>query len=154
VEDLSLLGNAAAVPIVIAITQFLKKSFNFNRKADVISLFVSFLVCLGWQFYYAADADIMAMVNSTLIVKIRHTIDLLVVSFATWLSASKSYDLFIGDKKWNKKMEEIHTEKEDLKKQVEVLTNGHEPSEPGPEDADLDQRLRDILEEEERNARS
>jgi hypothetical protein len=152
--DISLLGNAAAVPIVIAITQFLKKSFNFNRKADVISLFVSFWVCLGWQFYYAADADIMTLVNATLIVKIRHTIDLIVVSFATWLSASKSYDLFIGDKKWNKKMEEIHTEKEDLKKQVEVLTNGHEPSEPVAEDADLDQRLRDILEEEERNGRS
>lgn len=146
--DISLLGNAAAVPIIIAITQFLKKSFNFNRKADVISLLVSFVVCLGWQFYHAAEADIMVMLNATLVVKIRHTIDLLVVSFATWLSASKSYDLFIGDKKWNKKMEEIHVEKEDLKKQVEVLTNGNGTIEPVAEDTDLDERLRHILEEE------
>jgi hypothetical protein len=146
--DISLLGNAAAVPIIIAITQFLKKSFNFNRKSDVISLLVSFLVCFGWQFYHAAEADIMTMLNATLVVKIRHTIDLIVVSFATWLSASKSYDLFIGDKKWNKKMEEIHVEKEDLKKQVEVLTNANEPTETVADDTGLDQRMREILDEE------
>lgn len=152
--DISLLGNVAAVPIIVAITQFLKKSFNFSRKSDVISLLVSFLVCSGWEFYHTADADILLMWTAPLIAKIRHTIDLIIVSFATWLSASKSYDLFIGDKKWNKQMEEIHTEKEDLKKQVEVLTNEHEPTEPLAEDAVLDQRLREILEEEERNARS
>lgn len=152
--DISLLGNAAAVPIIIAITQVLKKNFQFNRKADVISLLVSFVVCFGWQFYHAADADVMLMLSAPLITKIRYTIDLIVVSFATWLSASKSYDLFIGDKKWDKAMKEIHTEKEDLKKQVEVLTNGHGPTEPVAEDADLDQRLRDILEEEDGNARS
>jgi hypothetical protein len=146
--DISLLGNAAAVPIIIAITQFLKKSFNFNRKSDVISLLVSFLVCFGWQFYHAAEADIMTMLNATLVVKIRHTIDLIVVSFATWLSASKSYDLFIGDKKWNKKMEEIHVEKEDLKKQVEVLTNANAPTETVADDTGLDQRMREILDEE------
>lgn len=152
--DISLLGNAAAVPIIIAITQVLKKNFQFNRKADVISLCVSFLVCSGWEFYHAADADIMLMWAAPLIAKIRHTIDLIVVSFATWLSASKSYDLFIGDKKWNKAMEEIHTEKEELKKQVEVLTNGHGATEPVAENTDLDQRLRDILEEGNTNAGS
>lgn len=152
--DISLLGNAAAVPIIIAITQALKKNFNFNRKADVISLLVSFAVCFGWQFYHAADADVMLMLAAPLITKIRYTIDLVVVSFATWLSASKSYDLFIGDKKWDKKMEEIHTEKEDLKKQVEVLKNGNGHTEPVEEDPELDQRLRDILEEGGNDARS
>src|SRR5262245_1079030 len=104
-EDLSLLGNAAAVPIIVAITQFLKKNFNFKRKANVISLLVSFGVCIGWEFYYTPAEQLLELWGNGVISTGKHGIHLTLVSIATWLSASKSYDLFVGDKKRGKEMD-------------------------------------------------
>jgi hypothetical protein len=146
--DLSVLGNAAAVPIVVAITQFLKKSFDFKRKADVISLLVSLVVCFGWEFYHTAEADLFLLWGTTIISNLKHAISLLVISFATWLSASKSYDLFLGDKKRNDVLNQHIQEKEELQKQVEELKAGNEQTVAAPteEPSDVDDRLRTILE--------
>lgn len=146
--DLSVLGNAAAVPIVIAVTQFLKKSFNFKRSADVISLLVSLGVCWGWEFYHTPEGELLVVWGATLVSKLKHTIELMIVSFATWLSASKSYDLFVGERKRNVALNQHIQEKETLLKEVETLRNGHGTPEPEPteEPVDLDDRLRDILE--------
>jgi hypothetical protein len=147
VEDLSLLGNAAAVPIIVAITQFLKKNFNFRRKADAISLLVSFGVCIGWEFYYTPTDKLFLLWSGGIIETGKHIIHLGLVSVATWMSASKSYDLLLGDKKRHREIGDHIEEKENLKKQVEKLKNGHgEKSELSDETLEVDNKVRDILE--------
>lgn len=145
-EDLSLLGNAAAIPIVVAITQFLKRNCNFKHKSEVISLLVAVLVCVGWEFYYTPAKQLNLWWSSGFIPALKHTVHLLVVSAATWLSASKSYDFFIGDKKRQAELQGHLTEKETLKKAVEELKNG-KSEEPHAVDTELDTKLRTILEE-------
>ena len=144
-EDLSLLGNAAAVPIIIAITQFLKRNFNFKRKSEVSSLLVSLLVCFGWEFYYTSPEQLILWWANGIIPILKHTIYLLMVSCATWLSASKSYDFFLGEKKTQKVIKEHCEEKEKLKKQVQELQNGKDGQTNGS-GAELDEKIRDLLE--------
>lgn len=146
-EDLSLLGNAAAVPIIVAITQFLKKNFNFRRKADAISLLVSFVVCVGWEFYYTPADKLVILWSGGFIETGKHVIHLTLVSIGTWMSASKSYDLLLGDKKRHREIDEHIEEKEKLKKKVESLESVHEKT-PAIDDENLeiDSKVRDILE--------
>jgi hypothetical protein len=147
-EDLTLLGNAAAIPAIIAITQFLKKNFNFKRKSEVLSLFVSMGVCFGWEFYYMSEAELISTWGGGIISTAKHIVHLVLVSCATWLSASKSYDFFLGEKRKKAEMEEHIAEKETLKQQVVELKNGGaSPAPEGePDDTELDQKVRDILE--------
>lgn len=144
-EELSLLGNAAAVPIVIAITQFLKKNFSFKRKSDIVSFVVAIVVCFGWKFYQTPAGEIEIMLNAGWVAIVKGTINQLVVSFATWLSASKSYDLFYGTKKRDQKHD---TEKVVLREQIkelEKVANGGK-NEVAKEDPQVAAKLRSILE--------
>lgn len=150
-DDFSVFGNAAAVPIIIALTQFLKRNFTFRRKADIISLLVAITVCWGWEFYYTPESDLATVWGVTLIAKLKHAMNLMLVSFATWFSASKSYDLFIGDKKKAEMLKQHLQEKDELQKQVSDMRSGEdheeEPTdEPNNQGASVDDLLRDILE--------
>lgn len=146
-NDLSLLGNAAAVPVIMAITQALKKNFKFKRRSDTITLAVSVLVCFGWSFYVATDVELMRQWAAGPVVAAKSAIELLIISFATWLSASKSYDLFIGEKKRGKTLEGHLEENQALKKKIEVLKNGNEKKEAVVEkNSSEDSKLRSILE--------
>lgn len=151
VADLSVLGNAAAVPIIIALTQFLKKNFNFTRKGDVFSLAISLLVCWGWEFYYTPEEQLKILWGATWIAYGKHALELSLVSFATWLSASKSYDLFIGDKKKAAELDEISSRKLELEQQLEGLKAMAEAAadeQPASEpNSEIDNKLRDILSE-------
>lgn len=154
-EDIALWGNAAAVPIIIAITQFLKNNFpkRFKRRADVISLLVSVAVCMGWWVYTTPEAEIIARYQSGIISTVKGGIDLLIVSFATWLSATKSYDFFLGEKKRAKELDDHLIEKEKLRVELEAVRNdGKEPTNNGAvgtftEDVEFSEKLRAILEE-------
>lgn len=151
IEDIALWGNAAAVPIIVAITQFLKRSFpmKFKRRADVMSLLVSLMVCFGWWLYNTPEAVIIDQMDDGIIAITKGFIDLCIISFATWLSASKSYDLFLGDKKRAKQLDEHLVEKEKLRVELEAMkhANDEEPvDEPVDEDQDLAEKLREILE--------
>jgi len=153
-EDIALWGNAAAVPVIIAITQFLKRNFpgEFKRKADVISLLVSVIVCFGWWFYNTPDAQILAHYQAGVIQMVKGFINLLIVSFATWLSVGKCYDIFLGEKKRTRRLDEHLVEKEKLRVELEAVKNDQpEPRdpqefEPLTKNVELSEKLRSILE--------
>ena len=144
-EDLSLLGNAAAVPVIVAVTQFLKKNFDFNRKADAIAFFVSLAVCFGWEFYYTPTQELIVLWSGGFIESLKHIIYQVLVSIATWMSASKSYDLLLGEKKRKQELDGHLEEKEALKQEVSQLRNGNGENND-PEVAEVDQKVRNILE--------
>ncbi len=98
-EEFALLGNAAAVPVIIGITQLLKKNFSFKYKADVVSALVSIIVCPLWWFYNTPEEVILDALDDGIVSTIKFGMQLLFISGATWLSATKSYDLFSGNKK-------------------------------------------------------
>jgi len=140
-EDFALLGNAAAVPIIIGITQLLKKNFSFKYKADVVSGAVALIVCPLWWFYNTPEAVILDALDDGVVATVKFAMQLLLISGATWLSATKSYDLFAGNKK-------RETEKQELKAKITELES---KPEGGAEDDDNDDpeivdRLRQILE--------
>lgn len=170
-EEFTLLGNAAAVPVVVAITQLLKKNLSFKYKSDFVSFAVAIVVCFGWKFYNMEPQPLESLFASGWIVVTKEVMHQLIVSFATWLSASKSYDLFYGVKKREAKhlgekkdlekkyvVEKValeekivvrDEEKSTLQKQVTDLEkelNGDRDGEEVEEDAQLDATLRSILE--------
>ena len=140
-EDLSLLGNAAAVPVIIAATQFIKKNFYFKRRADAIAFLVSLVVCFGWEFYYTPTEELISLWSGGFIETLKHIIYQILVSIATWMSASKSYDLVLGDKKRKQELKGHIEEKKALEDKVNQLKNGN-----NEEVAALDKKVRDILE--------
>lgn len=143
-EDLSLLGNAAAVPIIVAITQYLKRNFSFKYKAEVVALAVSIVVSLGWSFYNTPAAQLEAAVASGWIPMFKGLFRELIIAGATWLSATKSYDMFLGEKKRTTRHDE---EKRVLKERIAELESTEEHSNADAEmDQDLSARLRQILE--------
>jgi high-affinity Fe2+/Pb2+ permease len=144
VEELTLLGNAAAVPVIIAITQFLKKNFSFKYKSDVVSFVVAVAVCLGWKFYYTPIPEIEAVLASGWPAIAKGTISQMVVAFATWLSASKSYDLFHGAKKRDQKHDGEKTVLQEQIKELEKVNGDKEA--PIEEDHQVADKLRSILE--------
>ncbi len=144
-EELALLGNAAAVPIIIAITQLLKKNISFKYKSDVVSFVVAIVVCFGWKFYHTPAPEIEILLSGGWVAISKGAMHQVVVAFATWLSASKSYDLFHGTKKRSQKHD---GEKTVLREQIEELektVNGGK-DEVVDEDPEIAAKLRSILE--------
>lgn len=140
-EGLEILGNAGAVPVVIFLTQLAKKKIpNFKYGSDVLALFLSLLLCFGWEFYYMSPAEFMALKAMTGLAIFKWGIDQLIVGFATWLAASKIYDLGHGNKKKEKEKAELHQE-------IVKLKNGHgDKDEQAQEDPVVSDKLRNILE--------
>ncbi len=126
--DLTLLGNAAAVPIIIGITQLLKKNFSFRYKADVVSALVALLVCPLWWFYNTDAVVIQDALDDGTVATMKFIIHQCVVAGATWLSATKSYDLFLGSKKRTEKhaveKEHILSNNNALSTRIQELENG------------------------------
>lgn len=156
-EDLSVLGNAAAVPIVITITQMLKRNLKVKYGSDIMALVVSLLLCFGWGLYVMDEAAFYVLAESSALLKFRWGISQMIVGFATWLSASKLYDLGYGKKKQEKEfeqdkqkvVEEVVKEKEKLQEEVVKLKkngNGGE-DEPIEEDPEVSSKLLEILKE-------
>jgi len=144
-EDLTVLGNAAAVPIIIFLTQLLKKNIKFQNGSDLMALLLSLIVCSGWEVYNLTP-EASQELSMGFIVKFRFGVDLIVVSFATWLAASKIYDLGHGSKKRSKKVE---VEKQTLRTEIEQLKkNGNgDSNEETVETPEISDKLRAILEE-------
>lgn len=144
-ESLEMLGNAGVVPVVILLTQLFKKKFGeFKYGSDLIALGLSMVLCVGWVFYHMTPEAYTALASSTLLVQFRWAIDQLIMGFATWLVASKAYDLGYGQRKREKKHLK---ETEKLTEEIVKLKNGngdaHEQAEEDPVVAD---KLRKILE--------
>lgn len=144
-DDLTVLGNAAAVPIIIFLTQFLKKNFKFKRGSDFMALLLAIAVCSGWELYNITPETLQEL-SAGFIVKFRFGVDLVVTSFATWLAASKVYDLGHGQKK---KHIRVEAEKRKLKDEIVKLKNGNnhgEVDEETVETVEDSDKLRSILE--------
>lgn len=146
-EDFALLGNAAAVPIIMGATQLLKKNLSFKYKADVVSFVVALIICPLWWFYNTPEAEIHDALDDGIVPTIKFIMQLVLISIATWLSATKSYDLFAG----NKKRETQHdAEKEELHEKIaalqSTLDNGGKLDEEPTEETDVSDKLLDILE--------
>lgn len=144
-DEIALLGNAAAVPIIMAATQLLKKNFSFRYKADVVSFAVALIVCPGWWFYYTPEAEIIAAVDGGVVEIGKFLIQQSMISVATWMTASKTYDLTAG----NKKRADKHiSEKQELHNKITELEyslggDSRDVVDENPESVD---RLRQILE--------
>ena len=142
------------MPVIVAITQFLKKTFpgKFKRKSELLSLIVSVIVCAGWWLYTTPEMEIIAYYQGGLVSGIKGFIDLLIVSFATWLSSSKSYDFFLGEKKRNREIDEQLVEKQNLLNELQVVksgrqeSRGYQISNQNMEYMEVSKKLRDILE--------
>ena len=147
-EELSLLGNAAAVPFIIATTQLLKKNFSFRYKADVLSLIVAFIICPGWWFYTTPETEIWTAFSGGFVKTTKFLIDMLLISVATWLSATKSYDLFRGNKKRETERKELLDHKEELLAKIKSLEaeHGDENNEENNKDVEITDKLLEILE--------
>ena len=144
-EDLTVLGNAAAVPIIIFLTQLLKKNFKFSRGSDFMALLLAVVVCSGWELYNITP-EALRELSGGFIVKFRFGVDLVVTSFATWLAASKVYDLGHGQKK---KAKRVAAEKKELHDEIVKLKNGNgngEADEKTVENSEISDKLRSILE--------
>ncbi|MBD3260994.1 MAG: hypothetical protein GF334_04830 [Candidatus Altiarchaeales archaeon] len=155
-DELEILGNAAAVPVIIATTQALKKNLSFRYKSEVVSFVVSLIVCPAWWLYNTPDAEIQAVIGGSFLDIVRGGMDLFIISAATWLSATKSYDLFSGNRKRRaelaKDKEEIQKkhaeEKEALVQKIQELESdlkGGKENEPSNQN-EVDNKLVDILE--------
>ena len=151
-EDFALLGNAAAVPIIMAITQLLKKNFSFRYKADVVSFVVALVICPLWWFYNTTEVDIIDAFDDGIVPSIKFVMAQVLIGIATWLSATKSYDLFSGNKKRTDKhageIHKIQTDNETLSAHIVKLENGSGSGgndEPTDED-EVSDKLLDILE--------
>jgi hypothetical protein len=146
-EELSLLGNVAAVPIIIGITQFLKKNFSFKHKSDVVSFCVSLVVCPLWWFWHTPDHEIIATLDGGVIAVGKFIMSQLLISVATFMSASKSYDIFSG----NKKRTEKHTgEKDKLLDKIaeleQTVETGGGPDNGMEDNSEIRKKLFEILE--------
>jgi hypothetical protein len=148
VEGLEALGNAGVVPIIIFLTQLIKtKIGDFRYGSDVLALGMSMVLCVGWTFYYMSTSDFDLWAATNFLEKFKWGINQLIVGFATWLAASKIYDLGHGNKKREVKVTE---ERKLLEEKIVGLENGNgngEPHEVPVEEDDLSSRLREILEE-------
>ncbi len=142
-EDLSILGNAAAVPVIIFLTQLLKKNLSHKYASDLVAFGLAFLVCAGWELYTIEPEALQELAGSFLN-KFRFGVDVAITSFATWLAASKVYDLGHGDKK---KKVRVAAEKKVLEEKIIVLKNGNgQGEEDDEEDLKVPDELLDILE--------
>lgn len=145
-EDLTVLGNAAAVPIVITLTQLIKRNVNWKRAPEVIALGVSFVLCFGWELYSITPEELDLLILAGPLGIFKWIVDSVIVGFATWLSASKLYDLGYGEKKTQQKFEEISKQKDALHQQIMRLSGPDSEEEGGNGAVDKDPNLSDKLE--------
>ena len=145
-EGLEALGNVGVIPIVIFLTQMIKQKIgDFKYGTDVLALILSFVLCVGWEFYYMSPMAYMEWQALNGLAFFKWIVSsILLVGFGTWLSASKIYDLGHGDKK-----RERSTVKEKTKLQEEIikLKNGNGGQDDQVEEDPLvSDKLRAILE--------
>lgn len=147
-KTLEVLGNAGAVPVVIFLTQLIKKRVgDFKYGSDLLALAISFVLCFGWTFYNMSSDGYALWQQMNGLETFRWTIDQFIVGFATWLAASKIYDLGHGNKKRTQHVTA-------LEKEIVELKNGHssDSDEAGEvdgeakEDPTVSDKLREILE--------
>lgn len=153
IEGLEALGNAAAIPVIIFLTQMIKKRVgDFKYGTDVLALILSFVLCTGWTFYYMTPETYTNWATLNGLALFKWGIDQVLIGFATWLAASKIYDLGHGNKKRGQKvsaqLELQMTEKVALQKEIVKLKNGHTGDADGQneEDPAISDKLRNILE--------
>jgi hypothetical protein len=150
-EGLDVLGNAAAVPVIIFLTQLIKKKIgDLKYGSDLLALGLSFVLCTGWTFYEMTPVAYADLISSTGLDLFRWGIDQSIAGFATWLAASKIYDLGHGNKKKQKEVSQIMerelTEKVELQKEIVKLKNGNgDKDEQTKEDPVVSDKLREIL---------
>ena len=94
-EGLEALGNVGVIPIVIFLTQLIKSKIgDFKYGSDVLALLLSFVLCVGWDFYYMSPETYLEWSGLNGLGIFKWIIsDVVLVGFGTWLSASKLYDL-------------------------------------------------------------
>jgi len=145
-EELALLGNAAAVPIIIGTTQLLKKNFSFRYKSDVVSFVVSLIICPLWWFYNTPEAQIIDTLDDGVVSTFKFGMELFLISVATYMTASKSYDMLSGNKRRTEKhtneKEELHGRIAELEQQMET---GGEPADESNETLEIRNKLLEIL---------
>ncbi len=145
-EEFALLGNAAAVPIIIGTTQLLKKNFSFKYKSDVVSFVVSLIICPLWWFYNTPEAQVVDMFDDGVVSTLKFIMELFLISVATYMTASKSYDMFSGNKK---RVEKHTTEKDELQEKINELEmnleNGGKPADESNEEIEIRDKLLEIL---------
>ena len=145
-EEFALLGNAAAVPIIIGTTQLLKKNFSFKYKSDVVSFVVSLIICPLWWFYNTPEAQVVDMFDDGVVATLKFIMELFLISVATYMTASKSYDMFSGNKKRDVKhtneKEELHGRIAELEERMET---GGEPADESNEEIEIRDKLLEIL---------
>ncbi len=151
-EDFALLGNAAAVPIIMGVTQLLKSNFSFKYKADVVSFFVAMVICPAWWLYNTPEVQVIAAFSDGIVASIKIVMNQGMIAVATWFSATKSYDLLAGNKKRADKhtieRQVLETNNDTLSTRITELENG---TESGGTDAldgpnEVDAKLSEILE--------
>jgi hypothetical protein len=142
------LGNMGVVPIVIFITQAIKKKFgDFKYGSDALAAILSFTLCVGWEFYYMTAEAYAAWCALSGLGFFQWGVLTTGKGFMTWMTASKVYDLGHGNKKREKAVVE---EKKELEEQIIVLKNGNSNGENHDEVVEedaLSSKLREILEE-------
>lgn len=141
-EEFALLGNAAAVPIIIGTTQLLKKNFSFKYKSDVVSFVVSLIICPLWWFYNTPEAQVIDMFDDGVVATAKFIMELFLISVATYMTASKSYDMFSGNKK---RVDQHTTEKDELQEKINVLEMSLESGGKSEDDVDDENEIRDKL---------
>ncbi len=149
---LEVLGNASVVPVVIFLTQLIKKYIvKFKYRTDTVALILSFILCIGWALYNMPPSEFYSLLNADFHFQFKYAVDQLIIGFATWLAASKLYDLGHGAKKRNRevseKIEKHITEKGQLAEEIIKLKNGHGDTDAQvKKDPIVSDKLREILE--------
>jgi len=94
--------QAAVVPAVIIITQIIKPLKKISGYSGVIALLVAFVGTAMVSLYGMSEETFNGLGSYGLV---KFLIECFFTAIATWLSASKIYDLVYGDKKWDKEVE-------------------------------------------------
>lgn len=146
-SGLEALGNVGVVPIIIFLTQLIKKKIgDFRYGSDVLALLLSFVLCIGWEFYYMSPVDYLSWSTLSGLGFFKWGVLISGTSLATWLASSKIYDLGHGNKKREGKVIE---EKKVLEEKIITLQNGNgERHEESVGENEISSQLRKILEEE------
>ncbi len=151
-EGLEALGNMGVVPIVIAVTQIVKRRIgDFKYGSDVLALLLSFSLCVGWEFYYMTPETYYTWTALSGLELFKWGVGMIGKGLGTWFSASKLYDFSHGNRKRDQEVStqlEGHiTEKTKLQDEITKLKNGHGDSdEHTEEDLVVSDKLRAILE--------
>lgn len=95
------------VPLVLVITQVLKPFRKYYKFHEVIALIIALVGTAAVTLYNMDESTFKAL---TLLGSIKFIIECVFTAVASWLSASKVYDLSIGKRKAEKEIEEALVE--------------------------------------------